>query len=232
MPEFEAIFDRIKAATNTRTQVELAEVLDIRQSSISDAKRRSSIPSDWYVKLFEKYGLNPDWLKRGDGPMYLRKEGKYGSFDEPMGKVAEIGPKYEEPDSKGVIVTVYGMDCDGSDAEGWDPRPTGKLIIPKPMAGPNLKVLRMDAGSMAPTVRKGAYVGLDTSKRRVASGELYGVYVPFEGLTLKRIFLDETNERFVLKVDDTSREYPEQHLEVDKQEQRIIGRAVWVMQGF
>ncbi|MCA1946032.1 MAG: helix-turn-helix domain containing protein, partial [Desulfovibrio sp.] len=77
MPGFEEIFDRIKVATNTRTQVELAEVLDIRQSSISDAKRRDSVPSDWYLKLFEKYGLNPDWLKSGLGPMYLKSEQGY-----------------------------------------------------------------------------------------------------------------------------------------------------------
>ena len=44
MVNFDEIFERIKIATNTRTQVELAEVLDIRQSSISDAKRRNSVP--------------------------------------------------------------------------------------------------------------------------------------------------------------------------------------------
>lgn len=66
---FQEVYDRIRYATNARTQVELAEVLEIRQSSISDAKRRDSVPSDWYMKLFEKFGLNPDWLKKGVGPM-------------------------------------------------------------------------------------------------------------------------------------------------------------------
>ena len=69
MSTFEEVFERIKQATNTRTQVELAEVLDIRQSSISDAKRRNSVPSDWYMKLFEEFGLDPDWVKRACGPM-------------------------------------------------------------------------------------------------------------------------------------------------------------------
>ena len=46
MPAFAEIYERIKLATNSRTQVELAEVLDIRQSSISDAKRRNSVPGD------------------------------------------------------------------------------------------------------------------------------------------------------------------------------------------
>lgn len=65
---FTEIYERIKLATNCRTQVELAELLNIRQSSISDAKRRDSVPGDWYMKLFEHFGLNPDWLKYGVGP--------------------------------------------------------------------------------------------------------------------------------------------------------------------
>ena len=54
MTFFQEVYDRIRCATNARTQTELAAVLEIRQSSISDAKRRNSIPSDWYMKLFEK----------------------------------------------------------------------------------------------------------------------------------------------------------------------------------
>ena len=52
---FTEIYERIKLATNCRTQVELAELLNIRQSSISDAKRRDSVPGDWYMKLFERF---------------------------------------------------------------------------------------------------------------------------------------------------------------------------------
>lgn len=43
MTFFQEVYDRIRCATNARTQTELAAVLEIRQSSISDAKRRNSI---------------------------------------------------------------------------------------------------------------------------------------------------------------------------------------------
>lgn len=56
--------------TNTRTQVELAECLGIRQSSVSDAKRRNSIPSDWLVTLAMQLGLHPQWVLTGKGGMY------------------------------------------------------------------------------------------------------------------------------------------------------------------
>lgn len=32
------------------------------QSSVSDAKRRQSIPAEWRVKLFEKKRINPEWI--------------------------------------------------------------------------------------------------------------------------------------------------------------------------
>ena len=58
-------------------------MLEIRQSSISDAKRRNSIPSDWYMKLFEKFGLNPDWIKSGTGPMFLKIDQVYTPVEGP-----------------------------------------------------------------------------------------------------------------------------------------------------
>lgn len=68
---FNVIFGRIKEITGSRTQVELAEILGIRQSSISDAKKRESVPSDWYLKLFEIYGVNPLWIKAGHEPQFF-----------------------------------------------------------------------------------------------------------------------------------------------------------------
>ncbi len=62
---------RVFEAAGCRTQLELAAVLDIRQSSISDAKRRRAIPSDWLVKLLYLRGVNPTWIMSGTGPKFL-----------------------------------------------------------------------------------------------------------------------------------------------------------------
>lgn len=74
---FDEAFNRIQRVTYTQTQNELAQFLDIRQPSIAEAKKRQSIPADWYIKLFEKIGVNPDWIKKGLGPIYLRTEAGY-----------------------------------------------------------------------------------------------------------------------------------------------------------
>lgn len=57
--------------TGSKTQVDLAIILGVRQASISEAKNRGSIPDSWYFKLMRSHGLNPLWLADGVGPKYL-----------------------------------------------------------------------------------------------------------------------------------------------------------------
>lgn len=67
--------ERVFEAAECRTQVELAEFLGIRQSSISDAKKRKAIPAEWLVKLLREKGVNPEWILTGQGPrMMLPKD--------------------------------------------------------------------------------------------------------------------------------------------------------------
>lgn len=63
-------FSRILAATGCRTQMELANLLGIRQSSVSEVLRRNRIPPRWLVKL-QRLGVNIDWITVGRGPQYL-----------------------------------------------------------------------------------------------------------------------------------------------------------------
>ena len=59
MPDFNDIYERMRIATGCRTQMELADVLEIRQSSISDAKRRVAVPAAWLLTLLTREGVNP-----------------------------------------------------------------------------------------------------------------------------------------------------------------------------
>ena len=68
---FESQYRRLFEAAECGTQAELAAFLNLKQSSISDAKRRKSVPSDWLVKLFEKKRINPDWVRCGASAKYL-----------------------------------------------------------------------------------------------------------------------------------------------------------------
>ena len=57
--EFDAAYARICEVCGMKTQTELSAYLGIRQSSISDAKRRVAVPAAWLLTLLTREGLNP-----------------------------------------------------------------------------------------------------------------------------------------------------------------------------
>jgi len=229
MASFMEAYQRIQFATNTRTQVELANVLEIRQSSISDAKRRNSIPSDWYMKLFEKFGLSPDWLRHGSGPMYLRTEQGYMPQELPTAGMMEEPAHYSDPAAKSTMVTVYSMHGVPERAGPMSElSAVGKLALPSSFAGPDMLVLRMSAHNMAPTMQRGAYFGVNTRDVRPLSGSVYALRDAHEGLLVRRIFLDSDRACYLLRSDAEG--HPESAAPAGEVTGRIIGRVSWVMQ--
>ena len=85
---------RVFEVSGCRTQLELATMFDIRQSSISDAKRRGSVPSEWLVKLQRLKGVNPDWILTGKGPKYLSPS-ESGPIEPHVAYRVEIRPPAE-----------------------------------------------------------------------------------------------------------------------------------------
>lgn len=65
---------RMFEAAGCRTQVELASLLGIQQSSISDAKRRNRVPAKWLVAILRLRGVNPEWVLHGTAPKYIDLE--------------------------------------------------------------------------------------------------------------------------------------------------------------
>ena len=229
MTNFEEVFESIKLATNTRTQIEIAEVLEIRQSSISDAKRRNSVPSDWYMKLFEEFGLNPDWLKKGTGPMYLRTEQGYTPVDAPAAIMAhEDAARYSGGDAKNTIVTVYSTQAAPSSQD--ISMVVGRLSVPQSYTIPGLYVIKTESTNMEPEIKKGAFVGIDTNTLRVTSGDLYAFNLPYEGVVLKYAFVDTQNGKLLLKSSNPA--HPELSLSLEQYEDVVVGRVSWIMQKY
>lgn len=231
MSSFAEIYGRITLATNCRTQMELAEVLDIRQSSISDAKRRNSVPGDWYMKLFEKFGLNPDWLKQGIGPMYLRTEQGYAPQDAPA-FLAENTAAYGDDQAKHLVCTEFSMPAAWADDGDSRPAfaPLGKISLPLTLARPGILVFRMRGGNMAPLIPQGARFGVDTRDDGITSGQIYALFAPNEGLVLRRVFLDGAQAAYLLRSE--SPDFPETTLAPELARQRLLGRVAWALQEF
>lgn len=66
-----AMLRRVFEAAECKTQTELAAFLGIRQSSVSDAKKRQVIPAEWLVVLVRHKGTHPDWVMTGTGPRFV-----------------------------------------------------------------------------------------------------------------------------------------------------------------
>ncbi len=227
---FEAVVNRIRKALNTRTQVELASALGIRQSSISDAKRRDSVPADWFITLFWKFGLNPDWVAYGKGPQYIKTKEGYESFAQPAlsETVREEDSIYGSPFTDTKIVIYYNMGGGSPEKGKWQPVAAGKIAIPKVYDCKSLLVTKMDGNGMNPVIRRGAFVGLDRDQTTVLSGEIYGVLLPYEGLVIRRIFLEADKTRFTLRAENN--QHADQHFSFAEYKNIIIGRSIWMMQ--
>jgi len=218
---FDEAFDRIKKATGMRTQVEIAKLLDIRQSSISDAKRRQSIPDSWLIKLFQIYNLNPNWLLDGEAPQFLGEQrGGALSVREPA-EVYGRKPKH-------YAVPVAAMSLPEGQEGPWEEIGRETVTIPDSFYRPSLLVVRMDEDDMEPVIRRGAYVGIDKERKTIRSGALYAVDMPVEGLVIKRILHDTENARLVLHSENPN--HVDQTLAADGATDRIIGRVIWVFQ--
>lgn len=61
---------RIYEITGCKTQIDLAALLGIRQSSVSFARKHAKVPDKWLIQLF-RMGINPEWILTGNGSRYL-----------------------------------------------------------------------------------------------------------------------------------------------------------------
>ena len=63
MDDFDAVYARLLFISGKRTQAELAELLNLKQGSISEAKKRGTIPLAWCVRISDIFNVRMDWLR-------------------------------------------------------------------------------------------------------------------------------------------------------------------------
>jgi len=216
---FEDAYARIQVATRTRTQTEIANLLGIKQSSISDAKKKNTIPDGWLVTLYRSCGLEPDWILYGQEPV-SRWEGVTISSG-----VRESAGEYATAPTR---ATVYAMARTDPETGTWTREGLESIPIFDPLQRPNLLVVKMDNTTMEPVIRRGAYVGIDCDDARIRSGEIYALDFPGEGLVIKRVVRDLEAKRLVILADNPA--HQAQYLPLDNPGVTSIGKAVWIIQ--
>jgi phage repressor protein C with HTH and peptisase S24 domain len=220
---FDEAMERIKKATGARTQVQLAEVLDVRQSSISDAKRRCSVPAEWFLKLYRSHGLDPDWLSDGVEPVYLNPNKAKIPADTLLREAPAPYGKLYARSRLAVVSSMAGAD---PDAKQWAPKPVEELSIAESFFRPRLVIVRLDNTSMEPLLRRGAFVGIDRDQRQHPDGDFCAVQFPHQGLIIRRVYFQ--GNQFVLKAENPA--YADLTVSAKEMDTRTVGRVVWVLQ--
>lgn len=166
MHPFNAVYARMLFAANVRTQTELANILGIKQASISDAKKRGNIPADWCMRLYDRCGINVDWQRFGAGPVYdsgkLKEMAGFcrgewceevspalGTLREPSTQPLSFGRRGEAP-----VFSTMQMP-DGSFPE------IGREVFPVEFLKEDAKVFRLLDSMMAPVLNRGALVAVE-----------------------------------------------------------------------
>lgn len=212
--QFESFLQRVFRTTDITTQTELASVLQINRSAITQARKKDTVPARWILQLFRIFGLNPLWLESGAGEPYLKpspvEEAEFKHIPKVKARLSAGGGSFEI----------------GSEIEGYYAFRNEWL---RTKGSPERMVL-MDifGNSMEPELKDGDAVLIDESQKDIIAGAIYAVGVE-DTILVKRI--EKHPSKLVLRSDN--KDYAPIFLDgADAESVRIIGKVVWAGREF
>lgn len=207
---FDSFFRRISEAAGISSQNELACLLGVNRSAITQAKKRGVIPEKWILNLSRSFRLNPDWIETGQGPKYIR-----GSEDDSL--EFTVIPKVRARLSAGGGSFEVGEEIEGyySFRGQW----LARKGSPRSMV-----LMNVFGNSMEPEIKDGDTILVDESQKDILAGAIYAVGVD-DTVMVKRV--EKHPNKLVLQSDNST--YQPIYLEGEEIEKaRIIGKVLWV----
>lgn len=209
------------------TQAELGTVLGVRSASISTYETGAAYLSPIALaKLAEVGGTTTDWIITGKdhltGLQPVPEQDKIIGFNQNMVARGITPPKgYTKAD-------VFILGGAGNPQDLTSQEPVDSIFLPAKFLRSSIVPVKISGHSMEPMIFDGAYVGVDKDERRVVSGEVYAVHLPYEGMVVKRIYM--STDQIILKSDNPA--FPELAIQIDKvdPDNFIFGRVKWVLQ--
>lgn len=207
---FDLFFLRVCEATGIRTQQELATLLGVNRSAITQAKTRGAAPEAWLFKLARDYGYSLEWLESGRGaPSSRMPERDFSEFVQVPKVKARLCAGGGSFDVSGEIEDYFAF------RRSWAQR-----------KGEPSSMVMMDifGASMEPELREGDTVLLDQSQIQIIAGQIYAVGVE-DTVMVKRI----EKRPHGLALLSENPHYSALLLQGDELETvRVIGKVVWV----
>jgi len=207
---FEYFLQRVFQATGVTSQTELASVLKINRSAITQARKKNSIPDKWILQLYKTYGLNPDWVETGSGQTFIKKSASDDSIFKNIPKV------------RARLSAGGGSFEVGSEIEGYYAFRRDWLTT----KGNRNKMVLMDifGNSMEPEMKDGDTILIDESQKDILAGAIYAVGID-DTIMVKRV--EKHPNKLVLLSDN--KDYSPIYLQSNEiSSVRIIGKVIWI----
>lgn len=210
-----AIGARIKKVLEKKglTQRALADLLGVTDPTVSAYIRGTSgIPAEVYSFLSELGDVSIDWLINGR------------VFTGSATYVSEAQEEYT------VTMPVRTMAGAGQPHCIEQLEPIGYIRVEPEYDGPNIQVVKIRGTSMEPSIVDGAHVGIDVTDKEVISGQMYAVYMPHEGIVVKRIWIGPE----LVKIRSDNPQAPDHDMSIDRinWDTFVQGRVKWVLQKY
>ena len=207
---FDIFFERVTQATGLRTLSDLADLLRVNRSAVTQARKKDSVPATWLLHLYRQKGLNPSWLEGGPGPDIVAPDPqgnqRYRAVPKVKARLCAGGGSFEVASE---IEGFYSFEND------WLQR-----------KGDAHEMVLMDVfgHSMTPEIKEGDTVLVDQSQKGVIAGAIYAVGID-DTIMVKR--LEKHPHKLVLLSDNT--EFAPIFLSPEEMNSiRIIGKVLWI----
>ena len=210
---FNEFFQRVSKALGIGSQQDLATILGVNRSAVTQAKQRDAVPDKWLHTLARTYGLQPEWLTTGRGPSTMEHDVQK----------EDLGPEFLK------VPKVRARLCAGGGSFEVNGRIEDFYAFKRPWLqkkGSPESMILMDVfgNSMEPEIKEGDSVLVDQNQRHVIAGGIYAVGVE-DTVMVKRI--EKRPNTLVLISDNT--DYAPVLLQGDELETvRIIGKVIWI----
>ena len=210
--KFDIFIRRAFEALKISSQNRLAILLGINRAGITQAKNKGAVPDKWILELNRKYGINPDWIETGKGKMFIAE--RNGSV---------VVPEYKSaPHVKARLCAGDGsFEVDENIRDYWMFRTD--WLKSKGVTS-DMILIDVYGNSMEPELKDGDTVLIDTSRKEILAGSIYGVGID-DTIMVKRI--EKHPGKLVLISDN--KDYETIYLSRSEMDSvRIIGKIVWI----
>ncbi|MCG6911036.1 MAG: helix-turn-helix domain-containing protein [Deltaproteobacteria bacterium] len=208
--EFDGIIKRIFEAAGIESQTDLARILKVNRSAVTQARKKGAVPERWLLRLYRAYGINPEWLETGRGHTFVGRQTEEASAFKKIPKVsARLCAGNGSFEVGGDVQNYYAF------RRAW---------LNKRGASDEMVLLDIFGNSMEPEMHDGDTVLIDQSQKNILAGAVFALGIE-DTIMVKRV--EKHPNKLVLRSDN--KDYAPIYLEGDEADQvRILGKVIWV----